>query len=236
MLTLAIDCATKSIGLALLNEDEVCAEFYLNLGRHHTETLLPALEKLFLLTGYTPREVDLLACTIGPGSFTGLRIGVSTVKGLALAMARPVVGVSTLEALAVNADSSRELICPMLDARKNQVYTSLYKRGPEGLPESAIPEKLVDVTKFLHDLDDREIVFLGDGAIRHEKLIGETLKERAVLCGRNQKRLLASAVGLIGLHRYRHGAIFDARTFAPNYLRLSEAEVKSGIQSYDHSP
>ncbi len=129
MLTLAIECATKSIGLALLNEEEVCAEFYLNLGRHHTEILLPALDKLFLLTGHAPEEVDLLACTVGPGSFTGLRIGVSTVKGLALAMARPVVGVSTLEALAVNAIPSRGLICPMLDARKNQVYAGSVQDG-----------------------------------------------------------------------------------------------------------
>jgi tRNA threonylcarbamoyladenosine biosynthesis protein TsaB len=229
MLTLAIDCATTSIGLALLNEEEVCAEFYLNLGRHHTEILLPALDKLFLLTGHAPEEVDLLACTVGPGSFTGLRIGVSTVKGLALAMARPVVGVSTLEALAVNAIPSRGLICSMLDARKNHVYTSLYRRGPEGLPEATIPEKLVDVGKFLQDLDQVEIVFLGDGAIRYETLIGEILKDRAILCGRNQQKLLASAVGRIGLHRYRNGGVLDTQTFAPNYLRLSEAETKSGI-------
>ena len=203
-----------------------CAEFYLNLGRHHTEILLPALDKLFLLTDHAPEEVDLLACTVGPGSFTGLRIGVSTVKGLALAMEKPVVGVSTLEALAVNAIPSHGLICPMLDARKNQVYTSLYRMGPDGLPEATIPEKLIDVAEFLHGLDQGEIVFLGDGAIRYEKLIGETLKNRAVLCGRSQQRLLASAVGLIGLHRYRKGSVLDTRTFAPNYLRSSEAETK----------
>ena len=229
MLTLAIDCATKSIGLAFLNEEEVCAEFYLNLGRHHTEILLPALDKLFLLTGHAPEEVDLLACTVGPGSFTGLRIGVSTVKGLALAMARPVVGVSTLDALAVNAIPFRGLICPMLDARKNQVYTSLCIAGPDGLPKAVTPEKLIDVDQFLHDLDQEEIVFLGDGAVRYEKHIVETLKNRAVLCGRSQQKLLASAVGLIGLHRYRNGSILDTRTFIPNYLRPSEAETRSGI-------
>lgn len=229
MLTLAIDCATKSIGLALLNEEDVCGEVYLNLGRHHTEILLPALEQLFLLARHAPEEVDLLACTVGPGSFTGLRVGVSTVKGLALAMARPVVGVSTLEALAVNAIPSRRLICPMLDARKNQVYTCLYKMGSDGLPEAVTTEKLIDVTRFLHDLDQGEAVFLGDGAVRYEKLIGETLKDRAVIWGRSQQRLLASAVGLIGLHRYRSGSVLDTRTFAPSYLRLSQAETNSGL-------
>lgn len=225
MLTLAIECATKSIGLALLCGEDVCAEVYLNLGRHHTEILLPALDQLLLLARHTPEEVDLLACTVGPGSFTGLRIGVSTVKGLALAMARPVVGVSTLEALAVNAGPFQGLICPMLDARKNQVYTCLYRVGPDGLPEAVTTETLIDVAQYLHDLDQEEIIFLGDGAIRHEKLIGQTLKDRAVICGRSQQRLLASAIGLIGLHRYREGGVLDMPTFAPNYLRLSQSET-----------
>lgn len=229
MLTLAIDCATKSIGLALLEEEDVCAEVYLNLGRHHTEILLPALDKLFLLAGRTTEDVDLLACTVGPGSFTGLRIGVSTVKGLALAMARPVVGISTLEALALNAIPCRGLICSMLDARKNQVYACLFRMGPDGLPEAATTEKLIDVAKFLHELDQGEISFLGDGAIRYEKLIVETLKDRAVMCGRSRQRLQASAIGLIGLHRYRNGRVLDTRTFAPSYLRLSQAETNSGL-------
>jgi tRNA threonylcarbamoyladenosine biosynthesis protein TsaB len=228
MLTLAIDCATKSIGLALLNEEDVCAEFYLNLERHHTEILLPALDQLFSMAGRAPEEVDLLACTVGPGSFTGLRIGVSTVKGLALAMAKPVVGISTLEALAVNAIPSHKLICPMIDARKNQVYAALYRIGPDSLPEAATQEKLVDVEKFLHDMGHKKIVFLGDGAIRHQRLIGETLMDRAVICGRSQQKILASAVGVIGLHRFRNGRVLDTCTFAPSYLRLSGAEIKNG--------
>jgi tRNA threonylcarbamoyladenosine biosynthesis protein TsaB len=221
MLTLTIDCATRTIGLALLNEEDICAEVYLNLGRHHTEVLLPALDQLFLIARRAPEEVDLLACTVGPGSFTGLRIGVSTVKGLALAMARPVVGISTLEALAMNAIPCRGLICPMLDARKNQVYTCLYRMGSDGFPEATTTEKLIDIARFLHDLDQGEVVFLGDGAVRYEKLIGETLKDRAIICGRSQQRPRVSAVGLFGLHRYRIGRVLDTRTFAPSYLRLS---------------
>jgi tRNA threonylcarbamoyladenosine biosynthesis protein TsaB len=201
MLILAIDCASKSIGLALLNEEEVYAEVFLDLGRHHTEILLPALEKLFLMTGHKTEEVDLLACTVGPGSFTGLRIGVSTVKGLAIAMAKPVVGVSTLEALAVNAIPFSGLICPMLDARNNQVYTSLYKTGPDGLPESVTEDKLIDIARFLYDLDQEAIVFLGDGAIRYEKLISDTLKNRAVLCGRSRQRLLGIGMAVFLIHR-----------------------------------
>ncbi|MCG6538214.1 MAG: tRNA (adenosine(37)-N6)-threonylcarbamoyltransferase complex dimerization subunit type 1 TsaB, partial [Syntrophales bacterium LBB04] len=221
MLTLAIECATKTVGLALLHDDDVHAEMYLRLGRHHAEVLLPALEQLFLLTGFTPASVDLFVCTLGPGSFTGLRIGVSTVKGLALATGKPIGGVSTLEALAMNAFPSPNLICPMLDARKNQVYAGLYRMGSDALPKAVNPEKLTDITAFLKEIDREEVVFVGDGAIRYENLIRDTMKGRAIVCGSGQHNLMASAVGLIGLHRYRTGNILETLTFTPRYLRVS---------------
>lgn len=223
MLTLAIECATKTIGLALLDEEDVRAELYIRSERHHSEVLLTTIEQLFHMTGKAPEEVDLLACTVGPGSFTGLRIGVSTVKGLALAMSVPVVGVSTLEALAVNALLSPGLTCTLLDAGNNQVYAGLFRIGPDGLPQAVTEEKLIDITKYLKDLDQEEIFFLGDGALRHETLINKS--RRYFVCGSGQHRLLGSAVGLIGLHRFRNGNILDTSTFAPRYLRLSGAEM-----------
>jgi tRNA threonylcarbamoyladenosine biosynthesis protein TsaB len=223
MLTLAIECATKSIGLALLEEEDIRVELYLLSERHHTEVLLSALDQLLILTGKTLAEVDLLACTVGPGSFTGLRIGVSTVKGLALAMSRPVVGVSTLEALAMNVSPTSRLICPLIDAGNNQVYAGLFRIEPSGVPQAVTSEKLIDITRFLKDLDQEEIVFLGDGAVLHEELIDKT--HRGIVCGSDQQRLLGSAVGLIGLRRYRSGSVLDTLTFTPRYLRLSEAEI-----------
>jgi tRNA threonylcarbamoyladenosine biosynthesis protein TsaB len=231
MLTLALECATKSIGLALLDEEDVRAELYLGPGRHHAEVLLPALDRLFTMAGLTPECVDLLACTVGPGSFTGLRIGVSTIKGLALATGKPVVGVSTLEALAMNAVPYGHLICPMLDARKNQVYAGLYRIGPDDLPVVERPDTLTSASNLLQQLDEEEIVFIGDGALRHEKLIRETTKGRAILCDDSHQRLLASAVGLIGLRQYRRGTIMNTLTFTPTYLRLSEAEATYGKRS-----
>ena len=228
MFTLAIECATKTIGLALLKEGDVHAELYLRLERHHAEVLLPTLDKLFTMAGLTLGCVDLLACTIGPGSFTGLRIGVSTIKGLALATGKPVVGVSTLETLAMNAVPSPRLICPMLDARKNQVYAGLYRIGPDNLPAAVRPDTLTSAPTLLQELDEGEIVFLGDGALHHEQLIRETIKDRAILCGSSQQRLMASAVGLLGLRQYRSGAIMNTLTFTPTYLRLSEAEATYG--------
>jgi tRNA threonylcarbamoyladenosine biosynthesis protein TsaB len=224
MLTLAMDTATKTIGLALLEDEEILAELFLNLGRHHAEVLLPALDRICSLAGTPIGSIDLIACTIGPGSFTGVRIGASTVKGLALATGKPVVGVSTLEALAFNALPRTALICPMLDARRNQVYTGLYREGKNGLPEPVGPELLIDVDTFLKGLEE-ETVFLGDGAVRYERLIGETRPGRFTPAGARHQGIRAAAVGLIGLERHREGRVLNPLTFSPRYLRLSEAEV-----------
>jgi tRNA threonylcarbamoyladenosine biosynthesis protein TsaB len=223
MLTLAIDCSTKTIGLALLEEEDVQAEFYLCSGKHHSEVLLSAIDQLFILTGRALEEVGLLACTVGPGSFTGLRIGVSTVKGLVLAMSIPIVGVSTLEALAMNAVPTSRLICPLLDAGNGQVYAGLYRIGPGGVPQAVRSETLIDITRFLNDLDREETVFLGDGAVRYEELIGGT--HQSALCGKGQQRLLGSAVGLVGLRKFRGGSALDALSVMPKYVRPSEAET-----------
>jgi tRNA threonylcarbamoyladenosine biosynthesis protein TsaB len=211
MITLAIECATKTVGLALLDAEEILAEFYLGPGRHHAEVLLPALEKLLLLSGTPIEKIDLLVCTTGPGSFTGVRMGVSTLKGLALALGKPIVGVSTLEALAMNALPTAGLICPLLDARRDQVYAGLYRMGPDGFPEIVTTERLTDVVQLMRDLPADEVDLIGDG--------------RRVPFGSRQHRLHASAVGMIGIHRYSQGRGEDLLTFSPKYLRLSGAEA-----------
>ncbi len=228
MRVLAIDCATTTVGLALLDEGEVRAELFLDLARHHAEVLLPALDGLLALAGRAPQDVDLLACTVGPGSFTGLRMGVSTVKGLALAWGTPVAAVSTLAALSLNLGPCPNLICPLLDARREQVYAGLYRIGPDGIPRAAQPDRISAVAGVLGELPDEPIVFLGDGALRYAQLIREMTHGRAIVgCG-GHNRIMASRVGIIGLARYREGDSVDARTFAPRYLRLSEAESTYG--------
>lgn len=229
MRTLAIECATKSIGLALLDGERVGAELYLHPDRHHSEILLAALQQLLTLAGTSLWEVELIACSVGPGSFTGLRIGVSTVKGLALAMSVPVAGVSTLETLAMNAAVSADLICPLLDAGKSQVYAGLFRMDTDGLPEAATEERLVDIGALLKDLDRKEVLFLGDGAVRHGQQIREAC--RSFACSPGHQRLMGSAVGRIGLHRFRRGGVLDTAYFTPRYLRPSEAECSKGFSA-----
>jgi tRNA threonylcarbamoyladenosine biosynthesis protein TsaB len=222
---LAMDCATETMGLALLDGEDVQAELYLGEGRHRAEVLLPALEKLLRLAGVSMEKIDLLACTTGPGSFTGVRIGVSTVKGLALALRKPIVGVSTLEALAMNALPSPILICPMLDARRDQVYAGLYRMAPDGFPEAVSPERLTDITQWIHDLPPDKVDVIGSGALRYRMRL---LESQAIRCdpdGSGKHRIHASAVGLIGLHRYRKGRSHDPLNFAPKYYRMFEPQT-----------
>jgi len=219
MITLAMACATGTVGIAFLDQQKILAEFYLDSGRGHAEVLLPALDRLFFLTGLTMERIDLLACTTGPGSFTGVRIGVSTIKGLALATGKPIVGVSTLEALAMNVFPSRRLICPLLDARKNQVYAGLYRMGPDGLPEAVAPDRLTDIGFLVETLADEEVDFVGDAVVLCQKQLSEGAARRSDLQTYRCCRLNASAVGLIGLHRYQQGRTEDPLTFSPSYIR-----------------
>jgi len=227
MITLAIECATQTVGIAFLDQKKILAELYLDTGGGHAEVLLPALAKLLLLTGLTTERIDLLVCTTGPGSFTGVRIGVSTIKGLALATGKPIVGVSTLEALAMNVFPSRKLICPLLDARKNQVYAGLYRVGPDGYPEAVAPDRLTDIESLVKTLVAEEVDFVGEAAVLYQQQIFEGRARGSAPQTCRCCRLNASAVGLIGLHRYQHGRIEDPLTFSPRYLRLSEAENNS---------
>lgn len=225
MITLAMDCATDSVGLALLKEEELQAELYLGPGRHHAEVLLPGLENLLLSTGIAIEEVELIVCTAGPGSFTGVRTGVSTAKGLALATGVPIVAVSTLEALAMNALPTAGLICPLLDARRDQVYAGLYRMGPDGFPEIVMPDRLTDIVQWIRDLPDGGIDWVGDGVLRYRDRIPEARSGRRDPVESMRHQIRASAVGLIGIHRYSQGRAENALTFSPRYLRLSTAEA-----------
>jgi tRNA threonylcarbamoyladenosine biosynthesis protein TsaB len=170
-------------------------------------------------------EIDLFACTIGPGSFTGLRVGASTIKGLALATGKPIAGVSTLEALAFNIISPEISICPMLDAKKDQVYTALYRTGWNYTLKRIESERVTDVREFLQCIDE-DVTFVGDGAVKYAGLISEMLPGKSYFVSVWHQHVRAAVVGLLGKKKYSEGDILDSVTFAPAYLRASEAEMK----------
>jgi tRNA threonylcarbamoyladenosine biosynthesis protein TsaB len=222
---LAIDTSQKTVSVALLLNEVIRAETFVNRGVNHSEVLLPAVEKTCQMAGLTVDDVNLFVLTIGPGSFTGLRIGASTVKGLALAAGRSVVGVSTLDALAQNVKSSARLICPLLDAQKNQVYTALYRVKSNGPAEKISEEHVMDLEDVLGHLKD-EALFLGDGAVAYEGMIRKRLQKKAFFADSRQQHVRAAEAGLLGYKKFLDGDVLDVFRFTPHYLRHSEAETR----------
>jgi tRNA threonylcarbamoyladenosine biosynthesis protein TsaB len=225
MMTLAFDTSTKTGSVALLKDEILLVEQFMNTGKNHGETVHPAIRQILSAAGIGIGDVNLLAVTVGPGSFTGLRIGAGTAKGLAFAEEIPIVGVSTLEALAANVSGSTLTICPMLDARKGEVYTAFYRFDGAGFPGKVSDEQVVSPEILLAGVDQTTL-FLGDGAIAYEGLIRSTLFDKAHFVPEPFNYIRAASVGLIGLKKFCDGDSLNSLIFAPRYLRLSEAETK----------
>jgi len=225
MRILAIDTSTGSASVALLRYTDIVAEVFLNLSTNHSITLLPIVEKICLTSGISIEEMDLFVCTVGPGSFTGIRIGMSTVKGFAFATGKPVVGVSTLDTLAWNLAGAGISVCPMLDARRHQVYTAFYKPDKNNMLEQQGEAMAVEIDSFLPLLEG-EVMFLGDGAIRYSGIINEKLPGKAHFAVGLQNQIRASMAGILGEKKYRNGEPADSISLVPRYLRLSEAEAR----------
>ena len=225
MVILAIDTSSKSASIALLRDDDILSEVFFNLDVNHSVVLLPALHHLLKLSRIEPDEIDLFTCTIGPGSFTGLRVGASTIKGLALATGKPIAGVSSLEALAFNIEGREIPVCPMLDARKGQVYTALYRTGRDYTLETIKGERVTDVRGFLECIDE-EVIFVGDGSVKYAELIMEMLPGKSYFASGCHQHVRAAVVGVLGKIKYLEGDVLDSVTFAPVYIRPSDAEMK----------
>jgi len=224
MLTLALDTSSRTGSVALLNGPCILAEFSFKTDANHVATILQAIRTVLGHGGSEVKNIQLIALTTGPGSFTGLRIGASTVKGLALPYRTPVVGISTLEALAYNAIPCGFDICPMLDAKKNEVYTALYRTGANGLPELKEAERITEPCGFIRRLSE-DVLFLGDGARKYLSLIEESCPVNAYLAPEHLQLIRGSAVGRLGIEKYNRGQTVDLLTFIPRYLRLSQAEA-----------
>jgi tRNA threonylcarbamoyladenosine biosynthesis protein TsaB len=225
MKILAIDTSQKTVSVAVVADEMLRADIFIKNGRHHSEILMPAVEQALRLAGLQPDEMDFFAVTIGPGSFTGLRIGAATIKGLALSTGKPVVGVSTLDALALNAVLvGRQMICcPMLDAQKNQIYTALYRPDTGPSLKRVTVEQVVDVDQWLEDLKG-DIFFLGDGAVKYAQRIHARYASAACIAEGHQNHVRAAAAAVLARDQFLQGQRLDLLTFTPCYLRSSEAE------------
>lgn len=221
MLILALESSAKAASVALMEDESLIAQYSQCCGLTHSRTLLPMVEDMLKNTEKKIADVDLIAVAHGPGSFTGIRIGVSTVKGLAWASDKKCVGVSTLEAMAWHGVSAGGLICPVMDARRSQVYNALFETDGDGRPVRLTEDRAVSLAELAGELKDYECapLLVGDGA----KLTYDYLTNEGTACRMAPANLLyqsAWGVGMAALGKEAGGA----DDLLPVYLRLSQAE------------
>lgn len=225
MKILALDSSGLVASVAIVTEDAMLAEYTVNYKKTHSQTLLPMLNEIVKMVDVNMDEVDAIAVAAGPGSFTGLRIGSATAKGLGLALSKPVVSVPTLDGLAYNLYGTQKLICPIMDARRNQVYTGLYDFQDDQLriikEQSAMAVE--DLLEEINELGN-EVIFLGDGTAVYGDIIAEKMKLPYSFAPVHLARQRAGAIGALGMLLYKKEQFETAAMHEPVYLRVSQAE------------
>ncbi len=225
MKVLGIDSSGMVATVAVVEDEQMLAEYTVNYKKTHSQTLLPMLDEIAKMIELDLNTVDVIAIAAGPGSFTGLRIGSATAKGLGLALKKPLVSVPTLEGIAYNFCGSEKVICPMMDARRNQVYTGIYEFQGNALKvtedQMAVPvEEIVDKLNQI----GRGVILAGDGVSVYREVIEKNLKVPYLFAPAHLSRQRAGAVAALGMQYARAGKTETAMEHQPDYLRLSQAE------------
>ncbi|SMP67268.1 tRNA (adenosine(37)-N6)-threonylcarbamoyltransferase complex dimerization subunit type 1 TsaB [Anoxynatronum buryatiense] len=233
MKLLAVESTSMAAGAALIEEDRLLGEIRLNHRKTHSEQLLPMVDQLLTLCQCPMESLEGLAVSVGPGSFTGIRIGVATVKGLAQALNLPVVGVSTLETLAWQVSPFKGRVVPLMDAQRNLVYTAGYQfhRCGEAPPEIITPPDVLHIQELLEKLiseskisQEEPILFTGDALPLHEERLKGALGDRAVFALPIHAMPSAAALAQCGLFKMKAGEGVAPAKVQPVYLRTSQAE------------
>ncbi len=232
MKILGMDSSGLVASVAIVEDDALIAEYTTNYKKTHSQTLLPMLEELRSMIELDMETVDAIAIASGPGSFTGLRIGSATAKGLGLALGKPLVEVPTLEGLAWNLWGSGKIVCPLMDARRNQVYAAAYEFLPQGEGfelHALIPQDPIDIGDMLEKLAqlERPVIFLGDGVPVYRDIIRSRCAVPYALAPAGSNRQRASSIASLGAVYYAQGRTVAAADHSPIYLRKSQAEQES---------
>lgn len=225
MRLLAIDSAGLVASVAVAEEDNLLAEYTINFKKTHSETLLPMIDAMMEFTGMDIASVDAIAVSAGPGSFTGLRIGSATAKGLGLALNKPLVSVPTLESMAYHFVESEHLICPMMDARRKQVYTGIYRfqEGKFTIVKDGCACSVEELVEFCNSCGET-VIFLGDGVPVYREYLEEKLQIPHRYAPLHMNRQRASAVAARAYDLIQEGKMETAGEHAPVYFRKSQAE------------
>lgn len=235
MRVLAIDSSGLTATVAVVEDTQTIAEYTVNFKKTHSQTLLPMIDDMAHMMDLDLNSIDAIAVAGGPGSFTGLRIGSATAKGLGLALKKPLIHVPTVDGLAFNLYGCEDIICPIMDARRNQVYTGMYtftRRKAEGRHYSELVFEVLEaqnaapVEALIERLNihGRPVVFLGDGVPVYENMLANGLEVPYSFAPAAMNRQRAAVVGTLGIQYYKEGNFETAMEHQPEYLRVSQAE------------
>lgn len=220
---LAVDTATQSCGVAILADGLLHTELILSHGGTHTKQVLAAVDAVLNLEGSTLAQIDAFAVTRGPGSFTGLRIGISTVKGLALATGKPIIGISSLDVLAHQAVGDAACVCPMIDARRNEIYWCVYRRAGDKLVASS-EEQVGPVDKLARQIEG-PCVFIGNAVPQYAVQLAELVNQAIQWNSEANHAIRPAVLARLAWQRFQKDDADDTGCFSPVYLRKSDAEM-----------
>ncbi len=225
MKILALDSSGLVASVAVATEDTLLAEYTVNYKKTHSQTLLPMLDEVARMIELDLKTIDVIAVAAGPGSFTGLRIGSATAKGLGLALDKRLVHIPTVDALAYNLYGCGKYICPLMDARRNQVYTGIYRFDGDEL-QIIKKQSPMAVEKLAGQLNELcgEVIFLGDGVPVYRQMLSGLMKVPYSFAPAHLNRQRAAAVAALAVRYVQEGKTESAAEHAPDYLRLSQAE------------
>ncbi|SDZ18185.1 tRNA threonylcarbamoyladenosine biosynthesis protein TsaB [Proteiniborus ethanoligenes] len=225
MKVLAIDTSSTSATCAIIHEDKLLVEYTLNHKLTHSQKIMPIIQEALEGCELKVSDIDIFAVAKGPGSFTGLRIGVATIKGLAQAVNKSVVGIPTLDALAFNLPYCEGIVVPVMDARRDRVFTAIYK-WTNGNLHIIKEQTVLEIEELIDILKERPetVVFVGDGTLVYKQRLTEELGEKARFAPKSANMARASSVAELAMAKAKEGKVESFLDLAPDYLRESQAQ------------
>ena len=214
---LAMDTSSLTATVAVLTDEKLLGEFSVSNKLTHSQTIMPMTDTLLKTASMTLDDIDVFAVSVGPGSFTGLRIGMATVKTFAQALDKPIIGVSSLAAVAHSFSFTDYLVCPIMDARRSEVYNAIYKNG-----EECVSPRALHIDELLEEIKDEKVIFAGDGVLVHSDKL--KVKENWSIAPEHLLLPKASSLAYEALKRAKSNDFDDLYTLNPVYLRKSQAE------------
>lgn len=222
---LCVDTSGTTLTVSVMKNEAVLSSFNENTGLTHSCTLMPKIIEMIEKADINPEDIDYFVCANGPGSFTGLRIGVSAMKGLSNVLKKPMVEVSVLDGLKENIKDFDGIICPIIDARRKEVYTALYYKNNKITKELNIS---LDELFVILKKEEKPVIFNGDGVISYKDYIKENIGDKCFFCNDEDMLQNAESIGKVALEKIKKGEITDYKNFSVSYLKPSQPEMEKG--------